>query len=251
MPRNPDSSRFGKLYQIYFAPDGQILGCNIDPYMLEKSRVSQQQMMERNFHIYYRMLVGPKQDEPKHKDVPDDMYAEVMKLWSRDEYCLPPNEIAERKQFLYLDGGDTLFDQDFKRIYTDVPQGWQPNAETTPLPSARTYEDDLNMALTIHALSKFFDDDALKMILKVTIGTMFIGDISFSDPKASGQCDVERSGKSEEAIQRVAKLWGLPDVEAFATSCHNVEMTIAKKTPVFKSSIGVSKKLRDAMGKTV
>ena len=39
MPRNPDSSRFGKLYKLYFNKQTQKLtGCDITPYMLEKSR---------------------------------------------------------------------------------------------------------------------------------------------------------------------------------------------------------------------
>ena len=39
MPRNPDSSRFGKLYKLFFNKQAQKLtGCNITPYMLEKSR---------------------------------------------------------------------------------------------------------------------------------------------------------------------------------------------------------------------
>merc|ERR1711966_454168 len=45
MPRNPDSSRFGKLYKIFFSKEGQeVTGCSITPYMLEKSRMSAQQM---------------------------------------------------------------------------------------------------------------------------------------------------------------------------------------------------------------
>jgi myosin heavy subunit len=38
MPRNNDSSRFGKLYKVYFHPgDQHITGCEIEPYLLEKS----------------------------------------------------------------------------------------------------------------------------------------------------------------------------------------------------------------------
>jgi len=60
MPRNPDSSRFGKLYEVYFDKSTkELTGCSISPYMLEKSRVTSQQMNERAFHVFYRMLVGP------------------------------------------------------------------------------------------------------------------------------------------------------------------------------------------------
>jgi hypothetical protein len=59
MPRNPDSSRFGKLYKVYFSKrTREVTACEIEPYMLEKSRTTSQQMNERCFHIFYRMM-GP------------------------------------------------------------------------------------------------------------------------------------------------------------------------------------------------
>ena len=45
MPRNPDSSRFGKLFQVFFDDvDGvpTVKGCKLTPYLLEKGRVSSQ-----------------------------------------------------------------------------------------------------------------------------------------------------------------------------------------------------------------
>jgi len=82
MPRNPDSSRFGKLYKIFFNKTTQKLtGCNITPYMLEKSRVSQQQMNERNFHQFYRML-APARAIEEHKDCKD---SNTGKAKSQDE----------------------------------------------------------------------------------------------------------------------------------------------------------------------
>lgn len=57
MPRNDDSSRFGKLIKIFFDPRKQyVTGCNIQPYLLEKNRTCEQQSWERNFHIFYQMI---------------------------------------------------------------------------------------------------------------------------------------------------------------------------------------------------
>jgi myosin heavy subunit len=92
MPRNPDSSRFGKLYKIFFSTKTrQISGCSIDLYMLEKSRLSSQQMNERNFHILYRMLADPI-------EATKDQIDKVKKKLSKNE---PPEMIIWNKS---LDG---------------------------------------------------------------------------------------------------------------------------------------------------
>ena len=57
MPRNDDSSRFGKFFKVFFdKADRHIAGCEIESYLLEKSRVSAQQLNERNFHVYYELF---------------------------------------------------------------------------------------------------------------------------------------------------------------------------------------------------
>jgi myosin heavy subunit len=54
--RNNNSSRFGKLISIAFRPTGSIDSCFITQYLLEKSRVTSQQPMERNYHVFYQVL---------------------------------------------------------------------------------------------------------------------------------------------------------------------------------------------------
>ncbi|EIW76062.1 nonmuscle myosin heavy chain b [Coniophora puteana RWD-64-598 SS2] len=56
--RNNNSSRFGKFIRISFAPDGSISGANIDWYLLEKSRVVVRSEAERNFHVFYELLMS-------------------------------------------------------------------------------------------------------------------------------------------------------------------------------------------------
>ncbi|KAI3504463.1 hypothetical protein L1887_25944 [Cichorium endivia] len=56
--RNCNSSRFGKLIDIYYNPEGKVSGACIKTLLLEKSRVSQISRGERSFHIFYQMCAG-------------------------------------------------------------------------------------------------------------------------------------------------------------------------------------------------
>merc|ERR1711884_486818 len=54
--RNHNSSRFGKFIRIHFTASGKLAGCDIVSYLLEKSRITEQQEVERSYHIFYQLI---------------------------------------------------------------------------------------------------------------------------------------------------------------------------------------------------
>ncbi|XP_059335252.1 unconventional myosin-VIIb isoform X2 [Ammospiza nelsoni] len=63
--RNDNSSRFGKYIDIHFNQSGVIEGARIEQFLLEKSRVCRQAPEERNYHIFYCMLMGMNTEQKK------------------------------------------------------------------------------------------------------------------------------------------------------------------------------------------
>uniref|UniRef100_A0A6S8B7P3 Myosin motor domain-containing protein n=1 Tax=Aplanochytrium stocchinoi TaxID=215587 RepID=A0A6S8B7P3_9STRA len=63
--RNPNSSRFGKFLKLFYGandeyPEDLILcGAQITTYLHERSRVTYQEEAERNFRVFYQMMVAP------------------------------------------------------------------------------------------------------------------------------------------------------------------------------------------------
>jgi len=63
--RNDNSSRFGKLTKLHFNPSSsyEVASCDVDHYLLERSRIVGQPSGERNYHIFYQLLKSGRAEE--------------------------------------------------------------------------------------------------------------------------------------------------------------------------------------------
>ncbi|KAM6918696.1 unconventional myosin-IXb-like [Xenentodon cancila] len=60
---NNNSSRFGKFIQLNYLESGVIRGAVIEKFLLEKCRLVSRDKSERNFHVFYYLLMGASKDE--------------------------------------------------------------------------------------------------------------------------------------------------------------------------------------------
>ncbi|KAM9461335.1 unconventional myosin-IXb isoform 4-T5 [Clarias gariepinus] len=62
---NNNSSRFGKFIQVNYLESGVVRGAVVEKYLLEKSRLVSREKNERNYHVFYYLLVGASEEERK------------------------------------------------------------------------------------------------------------------------------------------------------------------------------------------
>ncbi|RXM96956.1 Unconventional myosin-IXb [Acipenser ruthenus] len=86
---NNNSSRFGKFIQVNYLESGVVRGAVVEKYLLEKSRLVSREKNERNYHVFYYLLLGASEEERKE-----------FKLLQPDDYIYLKQQAMEMVGFL-------------------------------------------------------------------------------------------------------------------------------------------------------
>ena len=180
--RNNNSSRFGKYIKIFInIVEKKIVGAFMETYLLEKSRVCVITKEERNYHIFYQIIVGLN-ELIKTKFNYEGLFAKLAKdrLNLQDKtknYIKTHLNEANLKRWLGL---DTLKEAQFKDYYY-VSQG----ATTVD-----GIDDVFNLYEVIEGLVQTnFNDSDIDYVFTSTMGILFVGNIDFVEK--GQQCEVK------------------------------------------------------------
>ena len=83
--KNDNSSRFGKLISINFSKEGKILNAHFETYLLEKSRLVKIAQNERNYHVFYQLILGSSEEEKKKYNLQNLEYYNYLNNKKEDE----------------------------------------------------------------------------------------------------------------------------------------------------------------------
>merc|ERR1719158_1589833 len=95
--RNDNSSRFGKFIRIHFNSAGKLSGADMVVYLLEKSRLTYQQPLERCYHSFYNIMSDQVPDLKTKALLSNDIYD----YWwvSQGKVTVPSIDDKEDMQF--------------------------------------------------------------------------------------------------------------------------------------------------------
>merc|ERR1712066_731336 len=95
--RNDNSSRFGKFIRIHFNQAGKLSGADMVVYLLEKSRLTYQQPLERCYHAFYNLMSDQVPDLKEKCFLSND----ILDYWfvSQGKLTVPSIDDKEDMQF--------------------------------------------------------------------------------------------------------------------------------------------------------
>ena len=181
--RNDNSSRFGKYIKIFVKIETkQIVGAYMETYLLEKSRVVSLAPGERNYHIFYQVLVGLNELIKTNFDynhIYEYCAKKRLKLSDATKNYIEKNLTEEsiKKMFNMKQLKQIKYD-DFNYLKNDV--------YTVP-----TIDDVFNFYECLEGMiGTGFDEKEMNYVIKLVICLLFIGNIDFQPDATGDKCTI-------------------------------------------------------------
>ena len=181
--RNDNSSRFGKYIKIFVKiATKTIVGAYMETYLLEKSRVVSLAPGERNYHIFYQVLVGLNElikVKFDYAQIYDYMEKRRLKLSDQTKKYIETNLTeANLKIFFNMKEIKPIKYEDYHYLKNDV--------YTVP-----TIDDIFNFYECIEGMiGTNFNDNEINNVIKIVICLLFIGNIEFVEDKSGDKCTI-------------------------------------------------------------
>merc|ERR1712024_274997 len=99
MVRNDNSSRFGKFIRIHFNQAGKLSGADMVVYLLEKSRLTYQQPLERCYHAFYNLMSDQVPDLKEKCLLSND----ILDYWFVSQGKLTVPSIDDKEEMMFAD----------------------------------------------------------------------------------------------------------------------------------------------------
>ncbi|CAF1290704.1 unnamed protein product, partial [Didymodactylos carnosus] len=221
---NNNSSRFGKLLEIFFSPNGTIVGSKLSEFLLEKTRVIKHMTGERNFHIFYYL------------------YEHFLSLKRHNEF-------------------ENIFEIDSKNWKENLKQYSQFNREInySYLGDCTNNKFDietfLNIFKTFHELN--FDADECSSILNILNGILYLGNIEFINKITDGNDTADKNHRgcqithtSIQYVPFVSNLFSIEKNQLEHSLCESSLMTRGE-TVIKYNTCDEARQTRDSMAKAL
>merc|ERR1712102_96409 len=97
--RNDTSSRFGKFIRIHYNQAGKLSGADMVVYLLEKSRLTYQQPLERCYHAFYNLMSDQVPDLKEKCFLSND----ILDYWYVSQGKLTVPSIDDKEDMMFAD----------------------------------------------------------------------------------------------------------------------------------------------------
>ena len=225
--RNDNSSRFGKYIKIFIKVETQqIVGAYMETYLLEKSRVVSLAPGERNYHIFYQILVGINELIKNNFN-----YNQIYEYCEKKRLKLSENTKKYIENNLTKESIKKIFNmKQLKEIKYDDYNYLKNDVYTVP-----TIDDVFNFYECLEGMiGTGFKDEEMTNVIKLVVCLLNIGNIDFKEDAKGDSCTIHPNSL---------------EIQKFVCDVMNIDINIFNEAFIYNVRIIKGETLKSPMNK--